>query len=406
MLNKPVLLIIVIIIIGAFAINNNRFISQISNLKSSASNNQTTPESTCKEQESLAKVKSCAYLIQTNLGHGSGFYTSGGYIITNRHVVEGASKIFTPKDDVDIPLTLWGYSQDEDLAVLKAPFDSLSCEWADSSKIPLAETLYAIGWPFSPEGESSITRGIYSRSLKAVEGPEFIQTDAAINPGNSGGPLVGKCGIVGINTAKISWSDPNTPTEGFGFAISSNTAKAITSKLIADGKPTKLPIGKIQIKEYTPDYNYEYSNPQPTLTPKPKASYDTTTEAGRYQYWQDFKNTPNTEFVSGSFETGTKQNNPAVNISSVEALGGGKAKVSWTPLNQEVSYYEVHYGLNSGGYDFTTSAGNNSSLEVGGLTVGSKYYFTVSAGWHGKDASGQWQWQDTSKGNEVSVIIK
>lgn len=406
MLNKSTLFIVIGVVLVGVAVNSSKFNNLLNSLASSSNNSKTVSEPVCREQESLAKVKSCTYLVQTNLGHGSGFYVSGGYIITNRHVIEGANRIFTTKDDEDIPLTLWGHSKDEDLAVLKAPFDALSCNWADSRSIPLAETLYAIGWPFSPEGESSVTRGIHSRSLKAIEGPEFIQTDAAINPGSSGGPLVGQCGIIGINTAKISWSDPNTPTEGFGFAISSNTAKPIVERLIAEGKPINLPVGRIEIREYTPDYSYEYANPQPTPTPKPKPSYNLETEEGRFKFWQDFKNTPNDEFVEGGFDTGAEQNNPAVNITSVEALGGGKVKVSWAPLNQEVLYYQVHYGPNSGGYDFTTSAGNNTSLEVGGFPVGSKYYFTVSAGWHGKNSLGQWEWQDTSRGNEVSVIVK
>lgn len=404
MFNKPTLFVVIVLILVGLAVNSGKFDNLINSLKSNSNSTQATLEPVCKEQESLAKVKSCTYLVQTNLGHGSGFYIPGGYIVTNRHVIEGASKIFTPKDDKDIPLTLWGYSKDEDLAVLKSPFEATSCEFTDSTKIPLAETLYAIGWPFSPEGESSITRGIYSRSLKAIEGPEFIQTDAAINPGNSGGPLVGKCGIVGINTAKISWSDPNTPTEGFGFAISSNTAKSIVSQLITEGKPTNLPVGKIRIKEYTPDYNYEYTNPQPTLTPKPKPSFNLRTEQGVKEY-QDYLKDHFAEEVSGGFDSDADPNIQKPDITSINAQGGGKVQITWNAV-PGADKYSMFYGPSSGGYNFMTSAGTATSHEIGGLPVGSTFYFVIQASVP-NCPTGKWNNFCTSlKGKEASVVVK
>jgi len=210
----------------------------------------------CNEQESLAKAKNCTILvIRNDGGHGSGFSIQKGFIVTNRHVIEGAKKLTTwiYKEE---PLTLWNYSETEDIAVLKLPIEIPVCNWASTKNLSLAETLYTIGWPNEPYGESSITKGIFSRMYKTEEGPEFIQTDAPINPGNSGGPLINKCGVVGINTAKLAWSDPKTPSEGFGFAISSDYAKPIIEELIKNGSEKKLPIRPIKQKQYTPSYNY------------------------------------------------------------------------------------------------------------------------------------------------------
>lgn len=221
--------------------------------------NKSRPRATreCNEQKVLQEVKYCTVLVlRDDGGHGTGFSIDKGFIVTNRHVIEGAKKLTTwiYKEE---PLILWNVSDENDLAVLKLQTEIPTCSWANSQEITLAETLYAVGWPNVPNGESSITRGIFSRTYKTEEGPEFIQTDAAINPGNSGGPLVSKCGIVGINTAKISWSDLYTPSEGFGFALSSNYAKPIIEELIKNGSEKKLPIKKIKLKEYTPQYNYD-----------------------------------------------------------------------------------------------------------------------------------------------------
>src|SRR3990167_5335541 len=353
-MNTKEIIVLIVIIIAVLAASQEKIASFVSNLNQPTTQTVASQtNNTCNEQDSLSKVKSCTYLIETDIGHGSGFYLSEGYIVTNRHVIEGASEIYTWIDENDTPLALWGYSQDEDLAILKAPFDAVGCEWADSGNIPLAQTLYVIGWPFSPEGESSITRGIYSRSLKAIEGPEFIQTDAAINQGNSGGPLVGQCGIVGINTAKISWSDPDTPTEGFGFAISSNTAKPIVNQLIAEGKPIKLPVGKTRIKEYTPDYEYEYTNPQPTLTPKPKPSFNLRTEQGVKEY-QDYLKDHFAEEVSEGFDSDADPNIQKPDITSINSQGGGKVQLTWNAV-AGADKYSMFYGPNSGGYNFMTS---------------------------------------------------
>ncbi|MBD3250180.1 MAG: trypsin-like serine protease [Candidatus Pacebacteria bacterium] len=209
----------------------------------------------CDEKQSLQSAKNCTYLIITDQGHGSGFAISDQYVVTNKHVIDGAKQIFTWFDGQNTSLELWNYSHDVDLAVLRLPDKGrflTSCLWADSNSIQLAETLYAVGWPNSKDGESSITRGIFSRFIQTDQGPLFIQTDAAINPGNSGGPLVNQCGIVGVNTAKIVWSEQNVPAEGFSFAIASNYVQDQVEQLIESGKTHQLPVKNLDQTKYSP----------------------------------------------------------------------------------------------------------------------------------------------------------
>lgn len=232
-----------------------------------SSNNQTTQifNPDCNESRSLQEGKNCSYVVITDKGHGTGFAISSEFLVTNKHVIDQAESIGSVVDGQDIGLSLWNYAEDADIALLKSEESLNVCQWADSDQIMLAETLFAIGWPNSASGESSITRGIYSRLIQTDEGPVFIQTDTAINPGNSGGPLIGSCGVVGINTSKISWSQDNVPAEGFSFAITSNYAQQTVEELIQTGFDHQLPIGKIDETKYsfitekqTPSVTNEY----------------------------------------------------------------------------------------------------------------------------------------------------
>lgn len=243
-----VLLLIAVGTIAFLTIDFSQFTKPLNKLT------QALP-STCNEQRVIEKAKSCTVLIETENGHGSGFSIGNGYIITNRHVIEGARdiKMYSP-DESDV--VVWNYSSEEDdLAVLKTDKNIPACSWADSDKISLAQTLYTVGWPNDPEGDSSLTKGIFSRAIKAYQGPQFIQTDAAVNPGNSGGPLVDKCGVVGINSAKIVWATEDIPTEGFSFAISSNYAQKITNELIANGSEKQEVVQEQSIDPYLTEDN-------------------------------------------------------------------------------------------------------------------------------------------------------
>ncbi|MEA2056425.1 MAG: trypsin-like peptidase domain-containing protein [Patescibacteria group bacterium] len=215
-------------------------LDQIKIIKNKRDANQEKSE--CDEQLALTKAKKCTYLVMTNLAHGTGFAIDPNHLVTNKHVIDGANSISTWVDMVETNLSLWNYAENADIAILKSEKPLFICNWADSDQIALAETLYAVGWPNSPDGDSSITRGIFSRYLATDEGPQFIQTDAAINPGNSGGPLLNQCGIVGINTGKVAWSEQDVPAEGFSFAISSNYAKTLVPDLITNGDIKELPV--------------------------------------------------------------------------------------------------------------------------------------------------------------------
>lgn len=209
----------------------------------------------CIEDYSINAAKSCTVLITRNDGgHGTGFSVKKGFIVTNKHVVEGAKKLTTWIDG-EKPLTMWNYSPTLDIAILKLPVDIPTCKWFDSSQLSLAETLYAVGWPNAPTGESTITKGIFSRLNKFEGGLEFVQTDAAINPGNSGGPLVNSCGVVGINTIKDFWTQEQLPRplEGLGNALSSKILIPLVDELIAQGKESSIPRNTASYKTNNPN---------------------------------------------------------------------------------------------------------------------------------------------------------
>ncbi len=167
----------------------------------------------------------------------------GMYVVTNRHVIDGASL-----DDITIQLSDGREIHPErvltdaatDLAVLKVNAPNLTpARWADSNQVEIGHLVLAMGSPFGLS--RSVTLGIISakarRQLKLgsaeVLNQDFLQTDAAINPGNSGGPLIDLQGrVVGINTAIASSSGGN---EGIGFSIPSNLAQRVMEQLLEHG---------------------------------------------------------------------------------------------------------------------------------------------------------------------------
>lgn len=182
---------------------------------------------------------------------GSGFvFDANGYIITNHHVVENASKILVrTADDKEHEARLIGSDEKTDLAVIKLD-DVEGLEplpLGNSAELRVGEWVLAIGNPFGLD--SSVTAGIVSAKGRSIQRrnpyDDFIQTDAAINPGNSGGPLVNLRGqVVGVNTAIFSRSGGNI---GIGFAIPIDMARTIVPQLKDAGHVTRGWLGvKIQ----------------------------------------------------------------------------------------------------------------------------------------------------------------
>ena len=182
-------------------------------------------------------------------GSGSGvIITQDGYIVTNNHVIDGATKIeITLNSNQTYPATLIGTDPATDVALLKIDATGLPfIPFADSDKLRLGEWVIAIGSPY--DLRSTITAGIVSakgRSMPNYTGEfkieSFIQTDAAVNPGNSGGALVDKAGnLVGINTAIISQTGSYT---GYSFAVPSNIVKKIVYDLMDFGSVKRAVLG-------------------------------------------------------------------------------------------------------------------------------------------------------------------
>ncbi|SDA98792.1 DegQ family serine endoprotease [Mesorhizobium qingshengii] len=186
---------------------------------------------------------------------GSGFIVaSDGIIVTNNHVIDGASSIKVTLDDgTELPAKVVGSDAKNDLAVLKikAGKPLPTVKWGDSDKLMTGDQVLAIGNPFGIG--TTVTAGIVSargRDLHSGPFDDFIQIDAPINHGNSGGPLVDVNGnVVGINAAIYS---PNGGSVGVGFAIPSDQAQKVVAKLEKGGSIQYGYLG-VEIQPVTPD---------------------------------------------------------------------------------------------------------------------------------------------------------
>jgi serine protease Do len=193
-------------------------------------------------------------------GIGSGFITrADGVIVTNAHVIAGASSVSVAlRDGTTYPARVIGLDELNDVAVLRIDARDLPvAPLGDSDGAVIGEWVIAIGNPFGfviGNTEPAVTVGVISatgRNLAArADGPglylDMIQTDASINPGNSGGPLVTAAGeVIGVNSSIYS---PSGGSVGLGFAIPINRAKRITEELLADGRVRRPWIGvKVEV---------------------------------------------------------------------------------------------------------------------------------------------------------------
>ncbi len=182
------------------------------------------------------------------VGSGSGvIIREDGYIVTNNHVIDGATKIeVTLNSNQTYPATLVGTDPATDVALLKIEANELPViPFGDSDNLRLGEWVIAIGSPY--DLRSTITAGIVSAKGRSMPSngefkiESFIQTDAAVNPGNSGGALVDRAGnLVGINTAIISQTGSYT---GYSFAVPSNIVKKIAYDLMDFGSVKRAILG-------------------------------------------------------------------------------------------------------------------------------------------------------------------
>lgn len=197
-------------------------------------------------------------------GAGSGFLVDlkNGYVITNNHVIEGATEIQVGTfDDRKFKAKVVGADKSTDVAVVKlenfTPGNLKQVAFSDSDKAEVGDWVVALGAPF--ELPQTLTVGVVSATGRTkVMGDssqieDFIQTDAAINPGNSGGPLLDLEGrVIGINTAILSRTGAFA---GIGFAVPSNMAKTVAEMLINEGKVTRgyLGISMSEFSSLSPD---------------------------------------------------------------------------------------------------------------------------------------------------------
>ncbi len=200
-------------------------------------------------------------------GTGSGFVINkNGQIMTNAHVVYGATKVtVTLKDGRIIDAKVKGIDRVTDVAILQVAEKNLpSIQIGNSDALKPGEWAIAIGNPLGLD--NSVTAGIISatgRTSSQIGASDrrvnYIQTDAAINPGNSGGPLLNAAGqVIGMNTAILRG------TQGLGFAIPINTAQKIANELIATGK-AEHPFLGVQMVNLTPQLKQEI-NSDPSAT--------------------------------------------------------------------------------------------------------------------------------------------
>ena len=206
---------------------------------------------------------------------GSGFViTQDGYIVTNHHVISGASSVtVTMYDGTEYPATVVGSDSDYDVAVLKINATGLQPVTLGSSEdVNVGDTVLAIGNPLG-ELTFSMSQGIVSCCDRAinVDGTPFnmIQVDASINPGNSGGPLMNLYGeVVGIVSAKYS-SYSDTTVEGLGFAIPIGDVQAIITDIMENGQITNKP---------------SFGIPAGTMTQQMAAQYQIDQTSGAFVY--------------------------------------------------------------------------------------------------------------------------
>ena len=221
------------------------------NLESILGGNSRQSGSDSSDSGELKPASSGSGVIYKKLGNTA-------YVVTNNHVVNGAKKLSVIlSDGTNVNAEVVGTDVWTDLAVLKISGDNVTTtmDFADSDKIAVGETAFAIGSPLDVNLSNTVTKGIVSAVNRQIPmdvdgdgkndwNQTVIQTDAAINPGNSGGALINNEGkLIGINESKIAKATANVSAEGIGFGIPSNEVKLITEQLEQSGKVIRPALG-------------------------------------------------------------------------------------------------------------------------------------------------------------------
>jgi serine protease Do len=210
----------------------------------------------------LAKVQPGVVSIRTNLGAGTGMIlTSNGQVLTNYHVIQGASgiKVTLYNEAAGRTARVLGFDRTNDIALLQIDNVSglLQVELGDSSKLQVGDDVIAIGNALNLTGGPTVTSGIVSAKDRTLDDPtlpqDLIQTDAAINPGNSGGPLVNADGqVIGMNTLVIQQASAAEAAQNLGFAIAVNNIKPVLPDL-QRGVTRATPYLGVGLVTLTPD---------------------------------------------------------------------------------------------------------------------------------------------------------
>jgi putative serine protease PepD len=192
--------------------------------------------------ETTVRVRQGPY-VQEGTGAGTGIVLDGaGHVLTNAHVVEGATSVQVTIDGASDARTAKVVARDEqaDIAVLAVddPSGLVPAAFGSSSDVQVGDQVIAIGNALALEGGLTVTEGIVSAVDRSIDGTNgtltgLLQTDAAISSGNSGGPLVDAAGkVVGINTA-VATRSGSVQASNIGFAISIDKARSLAQQLLA-----------------------------------------------------------------------------------------------------------------------------------------------------------------------------
>jgi S1-C subfamily serine protease len=187
--------------------------------------------------DDIERLQAGVVRIKTETGHGSGFFITKDYILTNKHVVDGFEKVKISNDIVDVELigTVAGMSKDFDIAIVKMEnadlLDRISLEIGDSRPVKTGEDISLFGYPIDPSLTVTTTFGrISAKRMHPTLGEIFQLSGAEANPGNSGGPLVDNRGqVIGILTARLTHFK-GSEVHGFTYCLTVQQAENLISR--------------------------------------------------------------------------------------------------------------------------------------------------------------------------------